>query len=407
MPTRRAIFMFFFTLFLLLGAWISKLVWVYLAFSVSSGLIILSFLLSRLLFLNIEITRQIPPQAYEDDIVNVSIKIRNRIALLDQSIEVTDEFSAGAPQRQQKTIFFNGLPQGKSEFSYQEYCYKRGCYRIGPFRVKIFEPLGLFYFQKNLPVYSTLIVYPRIFHVQQLPFILGRLAPRFGEQTTRISGDYEEFYGIREYTQADGWRRIHWRSSARLGELMVRHFEQSSQWKALLILDAAKSNNAGYGKDTTFEYGVKIAASLANHLLMKSASFGIITSAAVPFYSGIKKGKKHFYRILEKLAVISPNGDIPLPEIIARHQWVIPQSSSLIIITNNFDQTLVRLLRYLKLRKNSGIIPIILNTPTFISDAKTKKTAKKQVSLKGVFSELSLNVYFIDCKDDLKQHFMK
>lgn len=408
MPTKRAIFIFCFSLILLIGAWVSKLVLLYFSFSACIGLIVLSFIFSRFLLLNLHIERKILSQAYEGQIISIVLKLRNRVAWLDQSLEIEDVFTAGGPSYKPKTIYLNGISKGKIQFSYQEFCYKRGRYKIGPFRVKIFDPLGLFYLKKEIPIYSFLTVYPSIFKVNNLPFILGHLAPRFGDQTTRISGEYEEFYGIREYQQEDGWRRIHWRSSARTSELMVKHFEQSSQWNAMLILDCCESNNVGMGRDNTFEYSIKIIASLAKHLMYKNASFGFMASSKEPVNIHISKGKNHFYKILDELAVIDTDSQKSIHSLLAKYQWLIPESSSLIIVSNKFDPGLLKFLNYLKIQKNVGIIPVVLNSDSFAADAPKKGVlAQKSKYIKNVFNKITSQVYVINRNDELKMHFMR
>lgn len=408
MPTRRAVIMLCFSLLLLLGAWISKLLWLYFAFASIIVMIITGFILSKFLLINIDIRRSLTQKAYEGELVNIEIELRNRIPLLDQSLQLQDIFTPAVDSKQIKTMFFNGLGKGKMKFSYQEKCYKRGAYTIGPFKLKIFEPLGLFYSQKDIAQYSRLVVYPTIFIVHTLPFILGHLAPRFGEQTTRISGEYEEFYGIREYQQEDGWRRIHWRSTARTSELMVRHFEQSAQWNAMLVLDAAAVNEVGSGKDTTFEYAIKTLASLMKYLLLKNASFGFLASSNEPVYIGVNKGKDHFYRILESLATIKADGQMQIHQLLGYYKKVIPPSSSLIIATTVFnEQRLIKLLKQLKLQKNTGIIPVILDSKSFLAGRKQSDFAKRAKGIKKAFDQVSSQVYVINCEDDLKINFFR
>jgi len=407
MPTKRAVFLFFFSLIILLGAWASKLVWVYYAFSSTIALILLSYLFSRLIIINLEVKRELPERAYEDEVITIFIKVRNRIPILDQSVEIQDFFTAGENARRIKTMYLNGLSEGKVQFSYQERCFKRGRYRIGPFLIKIFDPLGLFYYQREVPEFSSLTVYPRLFPVHSLPFVLGHLAPRFGEQTTRISGDYEEFYGIREYQQEDGWRRIHWRSTARLNELMVRHFEQSSQWKSILVLDASSQNESGFGKENTFEYAIKVLASLMKYLLERNASFGLLSSTKEPLYTPIDRGNDHYYRILESLAAIQADGQMEIEELIARYQWGIPASSSIIFATPKYNDSLLKLLKQIKLKKNVGLIPIILNSNSFQAGTKKIDNTTRAVGIKKVFNELSSQAYVVNCRDNLEMYFLK
>ena len=407
MPTKRAIFVFCFSIVLLIGAWASKLVLMYFSFSAAVALLLISYVFSKFLLFNIHISRYIPQQAYEGEKITVNIKIKNRISLFDCSIQIEDIFPASA-RAKSPTIYLNGIAKGEMRFSYQQECYKRGRYKIGPFKIKVFEPLGMFYLEKSLSVYSELIVYPRTFQVQSLPFILGHLAPRYGEQTTRISGNYEEFYGIREYQKEDGWRRIHWRSTARLSELMVKHFEQSSQWRATLVLDCAKTNNIGQGKENTFEYSIKILASLMKYLLHKNASFGFLADDGDNIHLPMNKGRDHFYRIMDKLAVIESSGDTKIHHLLARCQWSIPDSSSLIIATNSFDQNTVKFLNYLKIQKNIGIIPVIINSESFLVDRIDKQNrVLKLKAVKNVFNSVTSQVYVINKNDSLKMHFVR
>ena len=406
MPTKRAVFIFFFSLIIIYAAWATKLVWFYFSAAACLGLIIVSYLLSHLLIVNMEIKRHLPLRVYENDIVTVRLSIRNRIPLLDQSVEMKEIFGAAEPKRREKTFLLHGLSRGSLSFSYQERCFKRGKYKIGPLEVKVFEPFGLFCSRKKIAVYSDLIVYPQTFQIRRLPYVLGPRAPRFGQQTTRISGDYEEFFGIREYRHEDGWRRIHWKSTARLQELMVRHFEQSSQWKAMVALDAQSSANVGYGRDTTFEYSVKIIASLLKYLMYKNASFGFMASTENPFYLPEAKGLDHYQKILDELAVIDSTGSISMQKLLSGFEWVLPQSSSLIVIINSLDPVLIQYLKFLKLKKNIGIIPVVLYGPSFLSERHSlldKETKYKAV--KKIFGELSEDVYHVGCRDDLKIHF--
>jgi Uncharacterized conserved protein (some members contain a von Willebrand factor type A (vWA) domain) len=398
--------MIVFGLVLLVGAWASKIVWLYAAFSVDAAIILFGYLISRLCFVSITFNRNLPVRASEDDLISVEITSNNYLGFIYQSVHIEDIFTAAAPERRNKTIFIQGLSRGKSTFIYQERCYRRGSFRIGPIRLKMFDPFGLFFFQKEIPLYSMLTVYPKIFQVQQLPFVLGRIAPRYGEQTTRISGDYEEFYGIREYKQEDGWRRIHWRSTARLAELTVRHFELSSQWKAMLVLDGHISQNAGYGKDTAFEYSVKTIASLAQYLLYKNASFGLCASTKDPVHINLGKGKNHFYRILDVLAVVQADGSVPVRQCIARYQSMIEMNSTLIIAGSDISPELVKFLQFLKMEKNVGIVPVVLDAKSFLLDNKTRDSRGTVAAMKQVFNRISSQVYCLSRYDDLRLHFM-
>ena len=203
-------------------------------------------------------------------------------------------------------------------------------------------------------------------------------------------------------------RRIHWRSTARSCELMVRHFEQSAQWRAMLVLDAAALNETGYGKDTTFEYAIKILASLMKYLLLKNASFGLLASSKDPLQIGINKGRDHFYKVLDSLATVKADGQMRIHQLLGRYARVIPSSCSLIIATAVFDdQRLLKLLKQLKLQKNIGIIPVILDAKSFLAKAKQPDFTHRSKAIKKAFAQVSSQVYVINVEDDLKIHFIR
>ncbi len=78
-----------------------------------------------------------------------------------------------------------------------------------------------------------------------------------------VSG--EDDIATREYRDGDDLRRVHWRSTAKRGELMVRREEQPRQMRATVLLDARARGHRGDGPASSFEWAVSAAASVAVH----------------------------------------------------------------------------------------------------------------------------------------------
>jgi uncharacterized protein (DUF58 family) len=141
----------------------------------------------------------------------------------------------------------------------------RGRYEIGPLVVRLTDPFGLCELTRSFPSVDKLTVTPT---VVPLPSI--RLAGEYtgtGDSRARsVAVHGEDDAATREYRHGDDLRRVHWRSTARVGELMVRREEQPWETRATLILDIRKGAHRGEGPTASFEWAVSAIASIAVHL---------------------------------------------------------------------------------------------------------------------------------------------
>jgi uncharacterized protein (DUF58 family) len=156
-------------------------------------------------------------------------------------------------------------PKWHREISYAVRSDVRGRYILGPLSVRLSDPFGFVELSRSFSVRTALVVTPVI---HSLP-------------ATRLSGDWSgagdsrprafaamgtEDITIREYRLGDDLRRIHWRSTARTGELMVRREERPHQNRVTVLLDTRAPAHRGSGPSSSFEYAVSAAASVASHL---------------------------------------------------------------------------------------------------------------------------------------------
>jgi uncharacterized protein (DUF58 family) len=154
----------------------------------------------------------------------------------------------------------------------------RGRYEIGPMTVKIADPFGLIELGRAFQTSTPFTVTPR---TVPLPSIdLGDGASTSGDSRPRsFAGGSAEDVTVREYRRGDELRRVHWRSSARIGQLMVRREEQPWQARATVFLDNRMVAHRGQGAASSFEAAVVAAASVAVHLTQRGFTVRLVTSS--------------------------------------------------------------------------------------------------------------------------------
>jgi uncharacterized protein (DUF58 family) len=157
-------------------------------------------------------------------------------------------------------------PRGRREVTYTVRSDVRGRYQLGPLSLRLTDPFGMCELQRSFTRRDTLVVTPRV-----LPLPVVQLAGEWtgsGESRARsIASAGEDDAATREYRQGDDLRRVHWRSTARMGQLMVRREEQPWQARCTLLLGTRTVGHAGEGPGSSFEWAVSAAASLGVHLV--------------------------------------------------------------------------------------------------------------------------------------------
>lgn len=156
----------------------------------------------------------------------------------------------------------------------------RGRYPIGPLTLRVTDPFGLVELTRAFKAQDHLLVTPA---VHPLPFrrLAGEWASTGESRPHAAAADGEEDVTVREYRDGDDLRRVHWRSSARRGELMVRREDQPWQARATLLLDTRRIAHRGSGPASSFEWSVNAAASIGTHLLRRGYSVRLHTDAGV------------------------------------------------------------------------------------------------------------------------------
>jgi uncharacterized protein (DUF58 family) len=184
----------------------------------------------------------------------------------------------------------------------------RGRYEVGPLTVRLTDPFGLCELIRAFPTVDRLTVIPA---VTALPPV--RLAGEYtgaGESRARsVAVHGEDDAATREYRHGDDLRRVHWRSTARVGEMMVRREEQPWESRATILLDTRASGHRGEGPTSSFEWAVSAAASIAVHLRQSGYKLRLVTGAGVDLDASEADGEG---MLLDQLAEVrlEPEGTV-------------------------------------------------------------------------------------------------
>lgn len=165
---------------------------------------------------------------------------------------------------------------GRREVSYRVRSDLRGRYPLGPLQLRLSDPFGMCELTRSFSTYDTLTVIPK---VEALPPVrLSGEAKGYGDGRQRslaLAGEDDVI--PRGYRYGDDLRRVHWRSTARYGELMVRREEQPQRARCTVLLDTRGVAYAGAGPDSAFEWAVSGAASVLVHMLERGFSVRLLT----------------------------------------------------------------------------------------------------------------------------------
>lgn len=192
-------------------------------------------------------------------------------------------------------------PGGSRDYTYQVRPDSRGKFTIGPLQVRVADAFGLVEIGRSFSATSTLTVTPRMLRIER-PSLAGNW-PGDGDRGRRtIAASGEDDIAPRAYREGDSLHRVHWRSTARYGELMVRREEQHWRNSAALFLDTRRAAYGGTGPGSAFEFAVSAAASIGVHLSGEGFDARFVTQEGEVGYQGTFQDT-----LLDTLAVIAPS----------------------------------------------------------------------------------------------------
>lgn len=207
----------------------------------------------------------------------------------------------------------------------------RGRYEIGPLDATATDPFGAAQRTTQAASRSSLIVYPRYERVRSMPAGAQQLGT---VRRSPLVGHGDEFYSLRAYEDGEDLRRVHWPSSLRLGELMVRQDEVTGEPHALIVLDTCAAKHRGEGANASLEAAISACASVGLLALRRRMRLDVIGPDG-PILRSARAGDEEF---LEALALLTPSRHDDLTAILKTLELRRARAAAAIVITPDLSR---------------------------------------------------------------------
>jgi uncharacterized protein (DUF58 family) len=254
----------------------------------------------------IRVDRELSPaRAPVGSSVSVGLRLQGGPLLGPLRLADTAPDAAGPqPDAPPRFVVYRLSGRGSATLTYQLRPVLRGVHRVGPLTGTASDPLGLAEFDAELTSPDTLVVLPRVLPLRGLPPALGA-----GEGTPGSAlahqGQGDSDVLIRPYRHGDELRRVHWRSTARHDELMVRLEERPWRGGLTVLLDRRDSAHRGRGADSSLEFAISFVASVCVHLITRGEPLTLVTEDGMELVPpGVGRGTEP---LLDALAALRPS----------------------------------------------------------------------------------------------------
>ena len=212
----------------------------------------------------------------------------------------------------------------------------RGRYAFEDVRVEIADPFGLESVSVPLPAPGALLVYPRLVRLERLFSESGAHAHDGRRLLLRRHSGFE-LHGVREYEQGESLRRVHWRSTARRGQLMVKELEDAPRDEIAVLLDADASAVVG----ESFDMQVRAAGSILESYVRRGRRAVLVVNSERRDVQQVHSPAADWRRSLELLAAAEPTGRGSLGRLLAEHDGPAARALELAVVTARLEPGLV------------------------------------------------------------------
>ncbi len=235
---------------------------------------------------------------------------------------------------------------------------RRGHFRIEPLHIRTGDPFGFFEAAATVGQGVSVIVYPRLEPIPRwrLPSAMlegSHASPERTLQTTPLATS------VRPYAPGDSMNRIHWRSTARTGEIQVKEFDLEQTADAWIILDLQRGIGGGRGDESTTEAAIRVAAAIADKAIGENRALGMTIGASRSATLPADRGGRQHQKVMQLLAAVDADGTTPLAETLITMVGRLRRGMTAVVITPSLDPSWVRPLASLRARGVSCVAVIV------------------------------------------------
>ena len=246
---------------------------------------------------------------------------------------------------------------------------RRGTYRIEPMVVRTGDPFGFFEAAATVGRPTVVTVFPRVVPLPRWRLPNANLegshsAPERTLQTTPLATT------VRPYAPGDSFNRIHWRSTARLGEIQVKEFDLEQTADVWLFVDMDAAVQRGEGDVSTVEESLRVAASIVHDAIVENRAVGLTTSGHRLVSIPADRGPRQRLKIMQLLAAVDGDGRSPLGEVLLAGLPRLRRGMTAVVVTPSLDRSWVRALAGLRGRGVAAVV-VSLDASTYERNAQS------------------------------------
>lgn len=331
------------------------------------------------------------------DTVNLTVTADNKSILFYPLIQMNfNDFKLSGTAQQASGKFFLS-PFSKSSFMFQAECKYRGRYFIGIDTVIFVDFLGIFKLTRKKEATTPVTVFPKVIFLEN-----PDNANDFSSHALPLSRQYDEdmvmISDIRNYVYGDPVKRVHWKLSAKRGDILVKNYEKTMEAQTLILLDV-KKNDFPYLKRIQIEDKVIEAAAAMVHLSLSSQTPIQLKYCTdeIKTYSARDLGA--FEKIHRLLAEVEFSGRAELCSILEETVKSSKQFNHIILITSNLDS---RLCQGMLGAKTTGFNPFLV----FVTNESGWEKEREEALLASVRKN-GMKAIAVREEDELKKAYEK
>jgi uncharacterized protein (DUF58 family) len=216
----------------------------------------------------------------------------------------------------------------------------RGRYPIEEARILIEDPFALASSEQPLAGGDAVLVYPKLVPLDTLFSETGSRTMEGRRLLLRRPSGFD-LHSVREYEQGESLRRVHWPSTAKRGQLMVKELEDAPRDEIVVLLDADAAGLVGTPPDSTFEVAVRAAGSMLRLHVDRARRVALVVNSASRMTQRVQAAESDWHRALELLAGVEPDGHTPLGSVLADEVGPAARAIELAVVTSRLSGGLV------------------------------------------------------------------
>jgi uncharacterized protein (DUF58 family) len=223
----------------------------------------------------------------------------------------------------------------------------RGRYAFGAARLALEDPFGLYRAEQAQGDPGALLVYPRLVELERV-FSEGGAHQQDGRRLLLRRPSGFDLHSVREYEDGESLRKVHWRTTARRGQLMVKELEDAPRDEVAVVLDG--------GSAPGFDLAVRAAGSILQAYVRRGRRCVLIANTVRREVQAVH-GDSEWRRALELLAAVEPTATSSVSSLLAGESNAAARALELVVVTSLVTPALVdRLVQRVLSRRGTALV---------------------------------------------------